>query len=299
MNITELQYFLSIAETKSFTQTADEYFISASSLSKVIRSLENELGVTLFSRNSRNISLTDAGRYFLAYTKSTLEAYYNMLSGMKSYLAPENKIIRIMTIRVAFPYHIIASLMRFQNAYPDITIQVEEKISHGIMDALQKSMIDFAITRINYLDQDKYSIWPLVEDRLVAVVLKDHPLYREARVSLSDFYNKKHMILPNPNSDLYHIYKDAYQSIGLSLPEMSSDSTTYETYFGLLQHTSASGIFMDKALPRPLPEGIKVIPLKEEICSVTALICLKSKKLRMHEQQFVEFLNKDKENGSF
>lgn len=299
MDITRIKYFLDIVDTMSFYKAADLNFISPSSMTKAIRSLEDELGVTLLQRNNRSMQLTQAGEEFLLYARDAMIAYGNMLERMKKHSGAEEKVIRIMIIHVAISYHIVSSVLRFQQQHPDIIVLIEEVISNELLEALNKSTIDFGITRTNYLDMERYRMWPLVEDEMVAVVLRDHPLYDRAELSIRDFYDEKKMLLPNMRSDLFRLYKDAYAGIGLSLPEGDDNSYAYETYFGLLQNYQTSGIFMNKALQRPLPDTIRLIPLKEKIRSETALVSLKKKKLRSHEELFVAFLEQDRADGMF
>ena len=69
MEIRQVEYFLSIVKTGSFSEAADEHFISQSSLSKNIIALEKELGVSLFDRSKRKVFLTDAGEVFLEHAR--------------------------------------------------------------------------------------------------------------------------------------------------------------------------------------------------------------------------------------
>ena len=69
MEIRQIQYFLSIVDTGSFSAAADEHYISQSSLSKMIIALEKELTVTLFDRSKRKVSLTEAGEAFLRHAR--------------------------------------------------------------------------------------------------------------------------------------------------------------------------------------------------------------------------------------
>ena len=65
MNLNDIEYVVKIAETKKFTTSAEELYITQSALSQAIKKLEKELGVTLFARKRSEVILTDAGRLFL------------------------------------------------------------------------------------------------------------------------------------------------------------------------------------------------------------------------------------------
>ena len=74
MELLDLRYFVSIAETGSFTKSALQNNIAQSALSRRVRDIETELGVQLFYRNGRGVLLTEVGETFLARARGILEA---------------------------------------------------------------------------------------------------------------------------------------------------------------------------------------------------------------------------------
>ena len=72
MNIQQLRYFLVLADTLSFTKTAEKYYISQTAVSNQIKALEEKLGVQLFQRDNRKVILTPAGKVFVKEAKSII-----------------------------------------------------------------------------------------------------------------------------------------------------------------------------------------------------------------------------------
>ena len=72
MNIQQLRYFLVLADTLSFTKTAEKYYISQTAVSNQIKALEEKLGVQLFQRDNRKVLLTPAGKVFVKEAKSII-----------------------------------------------------------------------------------------------------------------------------------------------------------------------------------------------------------------------------------
>ena len=72
MNTNQLRYFVTAAECRSFTKAADQFYITQTAITQQIRALEDSLGVPLFDRSSRPISLTPAGSAFLSDARSIL-----------------------------------------------------------------------------------------------------------------------------------------------------------------------------------------------------------------------------------
>ena len=73
MNINQLKYFITVAETRNFTRAAEQFFVSQTAITQQIHALEHSLDVTLFDRSRRPIELTPAGKAFLREAKSILE----------------------------------------------------------------------------------------------------------------------------------------------------------------------------------------------------------------------------------
>jgi DNA-binding transcriptional LysR family regulator len=82
MEIQQLKYFLGVVEHKYFTSAAAEFCISQSSLSKHIKSLEDELQVKLLDRSTRSVKLTEAGSDFFTYATQIVETYNEMQTMM-------------------------------------------------------------------------------------------------------------------------------------------------------------------------------------------------------------------------
>lgn len=80
MTHTQLKSFLAIARYRSFTAAADQLYISQSALSQQMKSLEQELGFTLFDRGSRQLALTEAGRSFYQSALKMQEVYFHAVS---------------------------------------------------------------------------------------------------------------------------------------------------------------------------------------------------------------------------
>ena len=85
MNTDYIIEFVSLVNNPSFSKTAEELFISQSSLSKHIRSMEKELGTPLFIRTTRSIELTDQGRLFLPYAKQIAELCASYTNELKAF----------------------------------------------------------------------------------------------------------------------------------------------------------------------------------------------------------------------
>ena len=79
MTLTQLNYLITIAETRSLNKAAEKLYVSQPSLTNAMKELEKELGITLFFRSGRGVTLTNDGTEFLLYAKQIYEQYENVL----------------------------------------------------------------------------------------------------------------------------------------------------------------------------------------------------------------------------
>ena len=94
MNLNQLKYFLAIVKTGSFSNAADDMYISQSSMSKQIKALETELGIDLFKREHSKVYLTDIGAEFAKYAESTVKQHNDMLLYLDEFATKKSNTIR-------------------------------------------------------------------------------------------------------------------------------------------------------------------------------------------------------------
>lgn len=124
MDFKHLQWFLALAETQHFGQASSLCHISASALSRAIQQTEEKLGVSLFSRDNRSVSLTPEGEKFRTYARETLEQWEQFHSSLISgsqVLTGEIKIFCSVTASHSFLYSILSD---FRRLHPRIGIKL-------------------------------------------------------------------------------------------------------------------------------------------------------------------------------
>ncbi len=92
MKIQSMREFLTLSELRNFNSASEKLFLSQPTLSRHIKELEEELGVTLFNRSTRRVELTECGEYFLPFARLIVNAedeYTEGLAGMKKQNAEE------------------------------------------------------------------------------------------------------------------------------------------------------------------------------------------------------------------
>lgn len=181
MDIQELKYFLSVAQTHSFSEASEICNISQSSLSKAIMRLEHELNVKLFNRSHHPVDLTNAGEYFYRQLKPLERPFLGAVEGLRQY--QKSVVLRCMLCPNAFYYR--DACAEFQLTHPSIAIEMSYVSS--IQDAVrrvQTEQVDCCLSVRPFQVPSDIRVHEMLNDELLVLVSKRHPLAEENVVSL-------------------------------------------------------------------------------------------------------------------
>jgi len=189
MNLKQLYYFKRLSETEHYTEAASSLFITQPSLSHAIAELEKELGVSLFSRQGRNVRISESGKCFLPYVETALSALENGKEVLKNnqFLCREN--IRIAFIYTMGEYVVPQIINKYSQhlCHNDVTFSFKQGTSVVLLQSLKADRVDMVIcSRIG--DDPDIEFIPVIEQELVVVAAKDHPLARlyDSEVDLAE-----------------------------------------------------------------------------------------------------------------
>jgi len=113
-----------VADRRSFTAAAAALRISPSAISQIIKQLERRLGVALLTRTTRSMSLTEAGRRFLAEAGPAIDRILVAMDDLGSYAKAPSGLLRINLPRAVYPSYLGPVLASFAQAYPEITVEL-------------------------------------------------------------------------------------------------------------------------------------------------------------------------------
>ena len=215
MELRHLQAFVKLTETLNFSAAANELCITQSTLSATIRQLEDDLGVSLFSRNSHGAVITEAGEQLIPYAKATLSQAENCVSRMNDLNGLRCGRLRI-GVTHSFSLMMVEAILKFNEQYPGIQLEIHYKTMDELLDKLLKHDLDFV------LSYRPSSVSPLIEshilfeDRLSVVVSKTHPLAAFDSVSLADL-KKYRLALPTKGLQARNLLDEISAAQGVRL----------------------------------------------------------------------------------
>ena len=260
MDFKKMNSFISLAETGSFSKAADMQFMAQSTFSAQIRSLEEELGVSLVNRdNRREVSLTEEGKLFLDYSRRMLEEH-------ELFLQKLHDLSKKRSLHIGLFYGSRldrwTQLIANHNAeHDDCDYSIIFSYGQEKVDQLLSRKLDIALSaRSALLDKEGLNYRHVFYNREAFGIPFSHPLAGKADLSIEDFRNEKiHCIEPGRTPvDTPYIRKliDAYG--------FKKENFIYEHRIGNLHFvtkTKGEIILMPSQL---MPNYIHVFPLNDE-----------------------------------
>lgn len=194
MDIKHLQYFIEVTNFNSFSRAADHLFITQPTISKMIKNLEEELGVALFDRSRKQVTLTDAGNIILEQAKLIDNAFKNLEMELDNLLGLKKGHIRIGMPPI-FDAHIILKIMgSFHEKYPGITFQIVEDGSKKIEEDVSNNLLDIGIVVLPTKD-DIFENFPFMEEDLRLILHSSHPLANRKEIHLAELAHESFILL--------------------------------------------------------------------------------------------------------
>jgi LysR family hydrogen peroxide-inducible transcriptional activator len=185
MNLKDLQYLVTVAETHHFGHAAERCFVSQPTLSGQIKKLEEELGVTLFERTKRSVETTQLGEAIVAQAREVLEQADALRQLAQSYQNPLISPLRMGVIPTLSPYLMPLILKPLRKQYPQLKLVLTEELTDTLLKRLGKHEIDAALVATPTDDPDFESI-PLFDEPFWLVHPKKHPLTEKKRIIQAD-----------------------------------------------------------------------------------------------------------------
>jgi len=193
-DLNDLQAFRAVVDQGSFSKAADAVRISQPALSRRIEKLEDALGVRLFERTTRKVSLTQAGRGFMPSVERLLDDLDNALLGISEVASTRLGQVTVACVPSAAYYFMPQVIAHYHQQYPRIKVKVLDSSAHDVLSAVVDGEADFGVSFMGTLEAD-VEFEPLVQESYVVACRRDHPLAGRSSVSWEAFYQQDYISL--------------------------------------------------------------------------------------------------------
>lgn len=192
MELYTMQYVLALADSGSFSLAAQACHVGQPALSQQISRLEKQLGVPLFYRTTRGVILTEAGTEFVQHAREIVQHAESLKEEMALYGGIRRGSLNMGIITSLQCINFGEMLSAFCSSYPEISVNIVQQGTHGLLDLLQERKVDLAfinrpITGISSL----LEFVKLGEDYYSLAVSRLHPFSKRGVISLTELKNER------------------------------------------------------------------------------------------------------------
>ena len=283
----QLEYFVRVVEEKSFTKAAERLFISQPALSKSIRALEQELGVTLFRRDPRELSLTGEGEIVYRYAMDILSYWKARTEELTAALEQGKGTLRFGLPPSVGSVFFSRVLHEYGVKFPQVNIQIFEGTSKKIETMVTEDQIDLGVV-IEPYENPHMRLKTVYRSDVVLAVSQKHRLARRATVDFAEL--KEEPMLLVSKEYMFHDQVLARCAQAGFVPNVTFTTSQWDL---LLEMTAENhGVTL---IGRPLVEKL----YRDRICCVAlrepefpwtlGLICKKCKALTGAAKSFWNF----------
>jgi DNA-binding transcriptional LysR family regulator len=256
MDNQNLKAFITVANSGSFSESAEQLHLTQSAISKRIAQLEHQIGKKLFDRIARQVTLTEAGTELLPRAQRILQEYENALQAINDLSGEASGTLRLAISHHLGLHRLPPVLKQFAQKYPKVTLDIEfmdsekayEQVLHGQSEV---AIITLALESHHNIHSQK--IW---NDPLRFICAQDHPLATLTKPELKDLAEYP-IILPGLNTYTGRIIQNLFQQEGI--PLKAPMSTNYlETISTMVEIGLGWSV-----LPETLVRELHVMPFEQ------------------------------------
>lgn len=196
--IKQIKYFQAVVRCKSFTEAAEECFISQSAISQQVQALEHELGVKLLNRQNRKFSLTPAGEHF--YRKSlVLIADFERICHETARIANKDRAeLRIGYLKCYGGQEFRLTVAEFSEKYPDVSVQIINGNHEDLYAALRDGGVDLILSDQRRAFSDEYINHILMTSECYIEIAARNPIAALEYVETEDLKNIPCILVASP-----------------------------------------------------------------------------------------------------
>lgn len=284
MELRQLEYFQMASRLKNITRAAERLRVSQPNITVAIKKLEAELGIQLFDRSQKQLSLTPEGAVFLNRVEQALRNIQDAVLEVNDY-----KQLQKGTIKIGIPSMIGAYLFpkifsSFQRRYSHLDIYLYEEGSMAIREQIERDELDFGIVIITDASPN-LQLLPMSNNQLMACLPPTHQLAGEKSVSIESLENSD-LIMLKEGSYLRHLVFQKLKAANIS-PNIVLETNQIETIKGLVASEVGIAFLLD-FIASDTPD-IKALPLSEPIYVDVGLAWKKDRYISRAAQSFIDF----------
>ncbi|MEK4360504.1 LysR family transcriptional regulator [Paenibacillus sp. FSL M7-1455] len=262
MDIRQLQYFMEVARLQSFTKAAETLYITQPTISKTIRNIEEELGVTLFDRSGKKVVLTDAGRIIYEQAQPIVKSFQSLSSELG-----DLKNLKKGHIRLGLPPMVGSSFFpevigQFHQKYPQVTMQIFEDGAKKVEVDVESGLLDIGVVVLP-TDDALFHSFSFVRENLMLLMHPSHRLADRECARLIDLA-EENFVLFREDFALHDRIITECVKVGFQ-PHIVYESSQWDLISGMVAANLGIALLPETICREINRERIRIMPLVEPV----------------------------------
>lgn len=294
MRIQQLHYIVKIVETGSMNEAAKQLFITQPSLSNAVRDLEREMGIEIFIRNPKGITLTKDGVEFLSYARQILEQTALMEERYKS-TDKNRELFSVSAQHYAFVVNAFVSLLKGADM-SRYELFLRETRTYEIIDDVKNFRSEIGVLFLNsynrdvltkMFDDNHLTYTKLFTAQPHIFVSKTNPLAQKDRVSLEDLEDFPYLSYDQGTHNSFYFSEEIMSQVPHKKSIVVSDrATLFNLLIGLDGYTIATGILNSNL------NGDNIVSIPLEVKDLIEIVYIRHQKANLSKmgERFIDYL---------
>jgi DNA-binding transcriptional LysR family regulator len=292
MNLKKIQAFLLVIEKGSFSEAADVMSLSQPAVSQQVKSLEEDLGVSLLCRSSSMIEPTSAGRYVYKMGYQLLEQWKELEHGINAFHGTLTGTLRIGASTIPGTYLLPRWLGQYHKKFPNVDVCLEIGDSQGIISRLLNKQVDVCIVG-SEPNSAEIEYRMVAEDSLVLISPNDHPLLTAPCKNIPRELLQYDFVLRERGSGTRKSMEDWLHLFGIEITDFRTIGQfgSTESLIAAVEAGLGLGFISQLAATPSVKAGrIRIISIMSNINQKFYICCLKGKQDHPTIKEFVNLV---------
>lgn len=284
MELRQLEYFQMASRLKNITRAAERLNVSQPNITVAIKKLENELGVQLFDRSQKQLSLTPEGQVFLNRVEAALRQLQDAILEMNDYKDLQKGAIKIGIPSMIGAYLFPKIFSSFKEKYPHLDVYLYEEGSMAIREKLERDELDFGIVILSNASNHLQTL-PMTSTQVVGCVAENSNLARSPYISVNDMVSAN-LIMLREGSFLRELIMNMLHDSSIKA-NVVLESNQVDTIKGLVAQNVGMTFLLDFVAQGTA--GLKTLPLENPLTVDIGLAWKRERYISKACQCFIDF----------
>ena len=288
----QLKYFLEVAKLKSITKASESLHISQPAISKMIKGLEEELGMPLIIRTNKTSDLTDGGLVVLEFAQKMMLLHDEMATTLNDMTNLSRGQIHIGLPPIIGSLFFPKVIAKFHREFPNIQINITEYGGVRVVKSVEDGEFELGIAVLP-IEEEHFQVYPIVEEEMMLLVHHEHPLATRELVDIHELKDEE-FIFYSEEFALHQIMRNEFINQGFE-PKILFKSSQWDLMSEMVAANLGVTALPESICTRVNNHDIKIIQLRPAIMWKLAVITKKGRYISFASRTLINFILNEKQ----